>query len=98
VLFRSREYGTLKAIGANNAHIRNLILIQALCFALVGYGIGIMLAEGFRSGIAKSGVIFSYSPAFKAGFFALTILIALGGAVFAMRRIARLEPATVFRA
>ncbi len=95
---RIRDYGTLKAIGANNAYIRRLIVIQALSFALVGYGVGILLVEGFRRGIAASGIIFSYGPLFQAAFFVLTLVIALGGAVFAMRRIARLEPASVFKA
>jgi putative ABC transport system permease protein len=94
---RLRDYGTLKAIGAKNSTIRNLILTQALCFALFAYGIAVLLIEGFRSGIANSGVLFEYSLGIKIGFFVLTILISLGGAVFAMRRISKLEPASVFR-
>ena len=94
---RRRDYGTLKAIGANNKSVRNLILTQALCFALLAYGIAIFLIEAFRKGIANSGILFDYSLSIKVGFFALTILISLGGAVFAMRRIAKLEPASVFR-
>jgi len=94
---RLRDYGTLKAIGANNAYIRNLILLQAVAFALVGYGLGVLLIEGFRNGIANTGVIFQYTGAFKIGFFILTVVIALGGAVFAMRRIGKVEPASVFR-
>jgi putative ABC transport system permease protein len=94
---RLRDYGTLKAIGANNGYIRNLILVQAVLFALVGYGFGVVLIEGFRRGIATTGVLFQYGPVIKAGFFVLTLTIALGGAVFAMRRLARVEPASVFR-
>lgn len=94
---RLRDYGTLKAIGADNRYIRNLILTQALCFALVGYGIAVVLIEGFRSGIANSGVLFSYNTPIKLGFFLMTLIISMGGAVFAMRRIGRLEPASVFR-
>jgi putative ABC transport system permease protein len=95
---RTRDYGTLKAIGANNAYIRNLILIQALAFALIGYGIGVVLIEAFKNAIASSGVIYEYGLSFRIVFFLLTLAIALGGAVFAMRRIARLEPASVFKA
>jgi len=94
---RLRDYGTLKAIGADNRYIRRLILTQALLFALTGYGISIVLIEGFRKGIANSGIVFQYSLAIKAAFFVITILIALGGALFAMRRLAKLEPASVFR-
>ena len=94
---RLRDYGTLKAIGAKNATIRNLILTQALCFALLAYGVAILLIEGFRKGIANSGVLFNYSLTIKVSFLVLTILISLGGAIFAMRRISKLEPASVFR-
>lgn len=94
---RLRDYGTLKAIGANNSYIRNLILIQALFFAFTGYGIGILLLQGFRNGIANTGVLFDYSLEIKIGFFIITMFISLGGAIFAMRRIGKLEPASVFR-
>ncbi|MCU0643745.1 MAG: ABC transporter permease, partial [bacterium] len=94
---RLRDYGTLKAIGANNSYIRNLILIQALFFAFIGYGFGILLLQGFRNGIANTGVLFDYSLSIKIGFFVVTMFISLGGAIFAMRRIGKLEPASVFR-
>jgi len=94
---RLRDYGTLKAIGANNHYIRNLILYQAFFFGLTGYGIGILLLEGFRSGVAKSGVLFNYSTPLKIVFFLITLAISFGGAAFAMRRIRKLEPASVFR-
>jgi putative ABC transport system permease protein len=94
---RLRDYGTLKAIGANNFYIRNLIFSQALFFGLVGYGIGIFLLEGFRKGIANSGVLFNFSLTIKIMFFLVTMFISLGGAVFAMHRIGKLEPASVFR-
>jgi putative ABC transport system permease protein len=94
---RLRDYGTLKAIGADNRFVRRLILTQALFFALIAYGLSVLLIEGFRRGIANSGVIFEYSPTFKAGFFAVTFSIALVGALFALRRLGKLEPASVFR-
>lgn len=94
---RLRDYGTFKAIGADNFYIRNLILTQALFFSLVGYGLAIGLIEGFRIGIANSGVFFTYSLAVKIGFFLMTLLISIGGAIFAMRRISKLEPASVFK-
>ena len=95
---RLRDYGTFKAIGADNSLVRRLIVIQALFFALTAYGLSILLIEGFRRGIASSGILFNYSLTVKIVFFAVTILIALGGALFAMRRLSRLEPASVFRA
>jgi putative ABC transport system permease protein len=72
-------------------------MVQALIFGLVGYGIAVFFIQGFRSGIARSGILFNYSPEIKIGFFVITILIAQAGAAFAMRRIAKIEPASVFR-
>jgi len=94
---RIRDYGTLKAIGATNKYVTRLILTQALLFAIFGYIIGYALIEGFRSGIAKAGAFFSYSWTMRLAFLALTVAISLGGALFAIRRITKLEPASVFR-
>jgi putative ABC transport system permease protein len=94
---RLRDYGTFKAIGADNRVVRRLILTQALFFAMSAYGFSVLLIEGFRRGIANSGIVFEYSPAFKAAFFFITLSIALVGALFAMRRLGKLEPASVFR-
>jgi len=94
---RIKDYGTLKAIGANNKYIRNLIITQALIFAVVGYIIGSALIEGFRNGVAKAGTFFDYPLWLRITFFLVTVLIALLGSSFAIRRIIKLEPAQVFR-
>lgn len=94
---RIKDYGTLKAIGATNAFIRKLILMQAILYAIVGYLIGYTLIEGFRNGIANAGTLFSFSPIIKLSFFIITALISISGTLFAIRRIAKLEPASVFR-
>ncbi|NUN99038.1 MAG: FtsX-like permease family protein [Saprospiraceae bacterium] len=96
-LDRIRDYGTLKAIGASNGYIRRLILLQAAIFALVGFAIAFALLEGFRQGVQRTGLIFGFSWPVIAGIFAVTLFIALSGAIFALRRITGLEPAAVFR-
>lgn len=94
---RIRDYGTLKAIGATNKFIRRLILTQAIVFALIGFAIGFGLVTAFRLGIAKAGTLFQFQPWMIFAFFLITLGIAAGGTLFAIRRIARLEPASVFR-
>jgi putative ABC transport system permease protein len=96
-LDRLKDYGTLKAIGAGNAYISKLILMQALLFSIVGFLVGMLFLEGFRIGVAKSGLIFSFSPLVLLGMFTTIGLISLGGASFALSRIRSVEPATVFR-
>ncbi len=94
---RLRDYGTLKAMGATNGYITRLILTQALLIALLGFAIGRLLVEAFRQAIARAGTMFDFSPGVQIGFFLLTLLIALGGSLFAIRRINLLEPAQIFR-
>ena len=96
-LDRLKDYGTLKAIGAGNGYISRLILTQALLFSIVGFLVGFMLLEGFRRGVAGSGLIFSFSPLVLLGMFATIGLISLSGASFALSRIRSVEPAAVFR-
>jgi putative ABC transport system permease protein len=94
---RIKDYGTLKAIGATNGYIRKLILMQAMLYAIVGFMIGYALIEGFRNGIANAGTLFSFPPVVKFAFFVITAVISISGTLFAIRRIAKLEPASVFR-
>jgi putative ABC transport system permease protein len=94
---RIRDYGTLKAIGANNWYVRRLILTQAMLIAVVGFGLGYMLVLGFKQGIAQAGTLFEFPIWAPPGFLAITLFIAFFGAGFAIRRIVSLEPSAVFR-
>jgi putative ABC transport system permease protein len=71
--------------------------MQCLILAFIGFILSSILLEGFRMGIANGGVLFTYSPIMRVGFFVTTLVISVFGAVFAIRRITKLEPATVFR-
>ena len=94
---RIKDYGTLKAIGATNGYIRKLILMQAIIYAIIGFMIGYALIEGFRNGIANAGTLFTFHPITKLVFFLITATISISGTLFAIRRITKLEPASVFR-
>lgn len=87
----------LKAIGAGNKYISKLILTQAMLFTIVGFVVGLVLLEGFKIGVAKSGLIFSFSPLVLIGMFTTIGLISLSGASFVLSRIRSVEPAAVFR-
>ncbi len=94
---RLKDYATLKAIGATNAFVRNLILTQAIIFAIIGYLIGLLLMQGFRLGIAKAGIMFSYSIGMYVAFAVITLVISMIGVIAAISRITKVEPASVFR-
>ena len=94
---RIRDYGTLKALGATNSYVRRLIVVQALIFAIIGYAIGRVMVEGFRSLLASLGSIFSFTLPMEVALFLITLFIAVGGSLFAIRRVNSQEPAAVFR-
>jgi putative ABC transport system permease protein len=96
-LDRIRDYGTLKAIGASGGFVRGLILMQAFIFATAGFLVAFAFLEGFRRGSRGNGLVFYFPWYTVLGIFLVTMLISVGGAIFAVRRINRLEPAAVFR-
>lgn len=97
---RAREYGVLKAIGASGNQLYGVVLYQSLLVGLAGFAIGMPLA------IAGSSVIERAVPEFSAVFYTRPILLVLVGvvvmsaaaALVPVRRLANIEPATVFRA
>lgn len=96
-LDRLKDYGTLKAMGATNGYVRNLILLQALLFALIGFAIAMLLLLLFKQGVANAGLILNFSPLLILGLSVITLFISVGGSLFAVRKINKLEPASVFR-
>lgn len=96
-LDRIKDYGTLKAIGATNGYIRNLILLQSFIFALIGFTIAFLLLNGFKNGVESAGLVINYSGVEILGLFFITVFISVGGSFFAIKKINSVEPASVFR-
>jgi putative ABC transport system permease protein len=95
---RIRDYGTLKALGASNKYITKLILAQSLIFSVSGFLIALSLLEGFRMGVARSGLIFTYPLWLLGALFLITLIISGGSTFFfSVRTINKVEPASVFR-
>ena len=93
-----RDYGTLKAIGATNAYVRNLILMQSFIFAIAGYVIALILIFLFKWAVTGAGLIIQYSILELFVLFVITVFISVGGSlVFSIRKINNVEPASVFR-
>jgi len=95
-LDRIKDYGTLKAIGAKKGYVNRLIIAQALLFAIFGFIIAMLLLIGFAQGVKNSGLFIDFSILFVGFLFFLTLLISIGGSLFAVRKVSRLEPASVF--
>lgn len=93
-----REYGTLKAIGARNEEIDQVIFAQAGISAVAGYVIGALLVLLMRSGIEHAGVPFYLSPTLFLGLFVAILVMCLSSAYFSVAKVRRLDPVSVFKA
>jgi len=93
---RIKDYGTLKAIGANNGKIRKLILLQAGIYSMTGFILAYGLLVFFVSA-TEAALDLQLTPMLTYTLIGVTLLIATLGSLFGMRKILRLEPAAVFR-
>ena len=97
---KAREYGVLKAIGLRNRQLYNVVIQQASITGVIGFVVGTSLAFGLGVSIVK------YIPQFvsQIRFFdvvwilALTLLMSTLAAYIPIRRLARIDPAEVFKA
>lgn len=95
-LDRVKDYGTLKAIGAKNSFVNRLLVTQAFLYALIGFSIAFLLLIGFSQGVKSSGLEINFSIGFISFLLGITLFISVGGSLFAVRKITKLEPASVF--
>ena len=92
-----KQFGALKAMGASNLRIVQMILLQALVVGFLGYGIGVGLATWF--GVASgNGELAFYTPwqllPITAG---AVVMICVLASLVSVRKVIVLEPAVVFR-
>lgn len=99
VLENLRHLGALKAMGAGNGLLARMLLLQAFTVGAIGYGIGIGLAAAFGFAVLPAGQPpFLLRPEAMIQTAGAIIIICLFAALLGIRRVARLEPAIVFRA
>jgi len=93
-----RQFGALKAMGASTFTLARMILLQAFTVGLTGYGVGIGLATLFGYLTARGGGL----PFVETWQLLLLVLVGLlaictFSALISIVKLARLEPAIVFR-
>jgi putative ABC transport system permease protein len=92
-----KQFGALKAMGATNGRIIQMILLQALIVGLLGYGIGVGLASLFGV-LSKDGELAFFTPwqllPITGG---AVVLICVLASLLSVRKVMVLEPAVVFR-
>jgi len=93
-----RYFGTLKAMGATNAILLRMILLQALLVGTLGYGLGVGAAALF--GFLLGGTELSFRLTGELMIFSGTAisLICVFSALISIRKVMKLEPAIVFKA
>ncbi len=97
---RTRDYGVLKAVGASPWQLLAVVVRQSVIVALVGYALGSAL--GVVAGRLIQDAVPQFSLLFRWQDFLLILAAALVMSAVAtlvpVRRVARIDPALVFRA
>ncbi|QDL09074.1 ABC transporter permease [Brasilonema octagenarum UFV-E1] len=93
-----KEFGTLKAMGASDWFIYNVIIEQAIWMAILGYLPGIALCVGVAAWTSTTqGIVILITPVSALVVFGITVLMCVGSAVFAIQKVTRVDPAIVFK-
>jgi putative ABC transport system permease protein len=97
---RVRDYGVLKAVGASPRQLFAVVLRQSIVVALIGFAAGSLLAYVagtlIQDSIPEFATIYRWQDVL-AVFGAALVMSALA-AIVPIRRVAQVDPATVFRA
>ncbi|MEW6374397.1 MAG: ABC transporter permease [Thermodesulfobacteriota bacterium] len=92
-----REFGTLKALGAKNRDIYQVIFSQVSISAVIGFTMGSVLILLARDGIEKGGVTLYLGPELFFILFLLVLFTCFLSAYFSVRKVRTLDPVSVFR-
>jgi putative ABC transport system permease protein len=98
-----KQFGSLKAMGVGNGRIIGMVLVQGLVVGVLGYAIGLGMASIFGEVMAwklkGTGLPLADYMAWPIPIFTAlaAALIVFASALVSLRRVLRLEPASVFR-
>ena len=92
-----RQFGALKAMGASDAVLLRMILVQAMSVGLIGWGLGVGFAGIF--GFAVLNTIMAFNIPCQLLIFSGTgvFVIVILSALISIRKVIALEPAIVFK-
>jgi putative ABC transport system permease protein len=92
------QFGALKAIGASTGMLARMILLQSFTVGFIGYGVGVGLATLFGLTAAGGGRLpFKVTWPLLVGVAVALLLICSISSAISIRKLAKLEPAIVFR-
>ena len=96
---KSREYGILKAEGITNRFLYRVVIEQSLVTSALGFVLGVSLIifiAPFAQGLVPQFVVFVRWQDIL-GITGATLLMALIAAFIPVRRLAHIDPVTVFK-
>lgn len=98
ILENTRHFAALRAMGASSGELSAMILAQALLVGVIGYGTGLGLVSILGTNLLRIGKVpFLLLWQITAIVGGAVMLIVVISAIIGILRIARLEPAIVFR-
>jgi putative ABC transport system permease protein len=89
------EFATLRAMGASDSYIYQVIISQALVNAIVGFAIAALIGFAVVHFTAKSALQVVISPTLIIELFGITIVMCIVSAIAAIFRVVRVDPAIV---
>lgn len=93
-----KEFGTVKAIGGSNADIYRILAKQAAISAVFGFALGALPVYFLiRPAMAKIDLKLILELPFLVTVAVGTLLLCLASAMISFRKVARIDPALVFR-
>ena len=90
------EFATLRALGSSSGYIHKVILAQAGLSAVIGYGLGMMIALLILYASRNSSLPLVMTPTLAFWLFALTVGMCAISALSAIVKVTKIDPATVF--
>lgn len=97
VLENTRHLGALKAMGASNARLAQMIVVQAGIVGFTGFGVGVGVMSGFFSLLPEGRAPLVLLWQIPLIVFLAVTLICMVAALVCVWRVSRIEPEIVFR-
>lgn len=92
-----KEFGTVKAIGGSNRDIYRILAAQAVIAAVVGFLAGGAMALALAPAMEKIRLKLIVPAELATAVFAGTVLLCLVASLVSFRKVAKIDPALVFR-
>lgn len=91
------EFGTIKAIGGSNADIYKILGKQSVIAAFTGFVLSLLPVLALAQATTVAGLKILITPSLALGVLAGTIVLCTAAGAVSFRKIARIDPALVFR-